>query len=190
MNKKTTLRFFIMDISLHLTSGVRELLWRSYNPRADCSSSGLLLAGRGSDQKWYVSSAVVSATAFDIIGMESEENRLLRGYFSRNQQTRKVIPWLEYRNKDYDADFAAFIDAYLRPPFSDLVVLKPTPQEGKRHFVMNHLSTATGLATPRRLNPIPPQDLDREAEQNVSHLMDYWILVDRFHRKGLRIVCD
>ena len=69
MNKKTTLRLFIMDISLHLTSGVRELLWKSYNPRADHPLSGLLLAGRGSDQKWYASSAVVSVTAFDIIGI-------------------------------------------------------------------------------------------------------------------------
>ncbi len=167
---------------LFITPSVQRMLWSNYNPHTEFPSSGVIIAGR-SHSHWYSSVAVKSETVFDLLSPENNQSPLFNYLLSHSTSVR-VIPWFQYTSREYTSDFKHFYDEYVQDPFPGIIVLKPTSEEGKRHFDIRYFSRQEDQPLPS----IPPHEVPLSAQRHISSLMQYWVTADRFVKKGLQIL--
>ncbi len=171
----------ILD-QLLVTPSVRRMLWSNYDPRTQFPSSGVLIAGRDYF-KWYSSVAVQSESAFDLLSPENKPSPLFN-YLRSHSGDVRVIPWFQYNSRQYTSEFESFCKTYVKDPFPGIVVLKPTSEEGKRHFDVRYYSGQHD----RPLPTIAAHDIPHPAQEKISSLMQYWVTTDRFAKKGLSLL--
>ncbi len=167
---------------LLVTPSVRRMLWSNYNPHAESPSFGVLIAGRDYS-KWYSSVAVQSESAFDLLSPENQQSPLFNYLLSHSADVR-VIPWFQYNSKLYSPEFQLFCETYVKDPFPGIVVLKPTSEEGKRHFDVRYYFGQHD----RPLPTIAAHDIPLPAQEKISSLMQYWVTTDRFAKRGLSLL--
>ncbi len=167
---------------LIITHSVQRMLWSNYNPYTEAPPSGVLIAGRYHSH-YYSTVAVQSEAAFDLLSPENQQSPLFN-YLLFHAHDVRVIPWFQYNSKHYSSDFQAFYTAYVKDPFSGIIVLKPTSEEGKRHFDIRFYSEQSD----RPISTIAAQDVPQPAQKNISSLMRYWVTADRFVKRGLQVL--
>ncbi len=180
---------FVVDglDQLLVTHSVEKMLWSNYNPRAESPPSGVILAGRNYTSKntsrWYSTVAVQSETAFDLLSPENQQSPLFN-YLHSHSTNIQVIPWFQYNSRKFTPDFRQFCEKYVKNPFSGIIVLKPTSEEGKRHFDIRYFSGQEDYPLPSiSAHKVPPV-----AQQHISSLIQYWVTADRFVKKGLQVL--
>ncbi len=109
---------------------------------------------------------------------------LLFHYLQSHSAEARVIPWFQYNSREYTTYFRQFCEEYVKDPFPGIIVLKPTSEEGKRHFDIRYFSG-------QRDHPLPAisaHEVPLVAQQHISSLMQYWVTADRFVKKGLQVL--
>ena len=171
---------------LQVTPNIWTFLVNSYNPKKTEPKLGVLLAGQNADSL-YATTAVLSETAFDVLAGLDTFSVSLREY-AQNHCFGVIVPWLVYHRKEVEGDLQQLIDDYIKPPFSDLLVLKPTSEEGKRHFVMENIHRNGKKYEQQALQIVDPRRVPTSAYRSVSELVNYWVSRDKFEKRGLRLV--
>lgn len=154
-----------MQKALYITPSIQQFLWRAYNPR-EPDRKGILLAGRGDDEQWHANTGLLKREFFD---EESDDavRKFLIDTYAQKYEDRKIVPWMQFPKKEYDSGIAGILPASLIE-VKDIVILKPTPVVGKKHFVVDYFAREEDAWKPRALVVVPR--INRAAEAKITQM--------------------
>lgn len=152
--------------SLYITPSIQQFLGMAYNPR-EPDRKGIILAGKGDDERWYANTGLLKREFFD------EENdtamrKFLMDNYAQKYEDRKVVPWMQFPNREYDSGIAGILPDSLIE-VKDIIILKPTPLVGKKNFVIDYFSREERSWEQGALEVV--LRINRAAEMKITQMM-------------------
>ncbi|HLC98112.1 MAG TPA: hypothetical protein VJC21_05010 [Candidatus Nanoarchaeia archaeon] len=152
--------------TLYITPSIQQFLWANYFPREVPPRKGLLLAGKGDDEYWYANTGIAEGWFFAYEQQGNISGSLLEGYLQRQRTEVKIVPWMHHLNKEYDVGFEEFLQNSGVSTAKDLILLKPTAEKGKKHFVIDYFRRREQSFEPASLVVVPR--INTVAERNIQ----------------------
>lgn len=152
--------------ALYITPSIQRFLWTAYNP-CEPDRKGILLAGRGDDEQWHANTGLLQEQLFD---EESDDavRKFLIDTYAQKYEDRKIVPWMQFPKKEYDRGVADILPTALAE-IKDIIILKPTPVVGKKHFVVDYFAREEHTWEPGALEVV--QRINPVAEMNISKML-------------------
>ncbi|PIN69494.1 hypothetical protein COV93_05430 [Candidatus Woesearchaeota archaeon CG11_big_fil_rev_8_21_14_0_20_43_8] len=169
---------------LNITYSVQSHLWSNYNPRSRELKGSFILAGKGVGGDWYSSCAMGGNRLIDMI---LHDQKLPEGILA--MKDAKMMPWIQFIGKRYTSELMEFIYEHISPISDDMLIMKPTHELGKNHFVIEYITFADRNIVQHELQAISPGRIDYIADMQISLLMDSYVASMR--KEGLeKIISD
>ena len=158
---------------IYFTKGIEKFFWDQYEPNSVDPIKGIVLAGLGSDNKWYANTARRSDYAFDITKEESFIGSEFRTLKLELNKQYKIIPYIQYKQKEVNKEIRQFLEEKIVFPFESFILVKPSREIGKRHFVTEYFPTIKRL-NQGSIKVIDQINIDPLAHKQINNLMDWW----------------